>query len=103
MVQFYKIFDVFWTDQKSGFKAGDTLVCRIMSSLKMCPITDNDSNENILAMDVVSRGLYFIFKGHVNLFYKNSSELARLGPGSYFGDISYFLNIKNQYIFQFQN
>jgi signal-transduction protein with cAMP-binding, CBS, and nucleotidyltransferase domain len=54
-----------------------------------------NTNENVIETGIVSRGIYFIFKGHVSIFYKNSSELAKLGSGSYFGDISYIFNLKN--------
>jgi signal-transduction protein with cAMP-binding, CBS, and nucleotidyltransferase domain len=54
-----------------------------------------NTNENVIETGIVSRGIYFIFKGHVSIFYKDSSELAKLGSGSYFGDISYIFNLKN--------
>ena len=50
-------------------------------------------------MEVVSNGIYFINEGVVDLVYINKTkhQLVALDPGSYFGDISFIFQVKNQY------
>jgi len=40
--------------------------------------------------DVVSSGIYFVYEGQVDMYYKDSTHpLLMFDKGSYFGDISY--------------
>jgi len=40
--------------------------------------------------DVVSSGIYFVYEGQVDMYYKDSIHpLLMFDKGSYFGDISY--------------
>ena len=55
----------------------------------------------IIEQRVISRGVYFIFEGQVNVFYDNQNQkIVTLNHGSYFGDISYIFKINNLYYFE---
>ena len=118
LADFYQKFDIFWKDEEFGFLGDDLLICQIISSLQILPYFEDkkkkkdfacvNENESVLPLNVVSRGIFFIFNGHVDLYYKKSenitsSKLLTLAAGSYFGDISYIFNIRNQFIYKFNN
>ena len=50
-------------------------------------------------IDIVANSIYFIQEGVVDMGYKGHEghNLIVLEAGSYFGDISYILQVKNQY------
>lgn len=50
-------------------------------------------------IDIVANSIYFIQEGVVDMGYKGHEghNLVVLDAGSYFGDISYILQVKNQY------
>lgn len=57
-----------------------------------------DPEEPIIHLDCVSRGIYFIYDGHVDVHYKDRPQrFLKLDTGSYFGDISYIFKNRNQY------
>ena len=47
--------------------------------------------------------MYFVYQGKIDMYYKdNIDPLLKFESGSYFGDISYIFNAKNQFYFMFQ-
>jgi hypothetical protein len=78
-------------DPEFGFKADDKLIAMVASSLSYEHVDNIDSDYSMIKTDVVSTGIFFIFRGSVSLFYKNESQHALLvfEDGSYFGDISF--------------
>ena len=95
---FYKNFEIFFRDEEFGFQADDKLVCQIIASL--CYITDQP-NKSIVPQNVISRAIYFIVEGQVQIYYKDCLDpLVILKQGSYFGDISYLYQSFNQYYFE---
>ena len=48
-------------------------------------------------LGVVSDSIWFIHEGLVEVSYRDGEDVVVLEPGSYFGDISFILQIKNQY------
>ena len=57
-----------------------------------------------MKLDLVSDGIYLLFKGDIDLHYKNVDvPLLRFNEGTYFADISYILKVKNQYQFRLKS
>ena len=50
-----------------------------------------------MALDIVSNSIYFIQEGVIDIAYKDfeDANLITLEAGSYFGDVSYILEVKN--------
>lgn len=86
-------------DPEFGYKADDKLIAMIASSLSYEHIDNIDNNYSMIKTDVVSTGIFFIFRGKISIFYKNESAhaLLILEDGSYFGDISFIFQVINQY------
>ena len=70
----------------------------ILSSLQYEPYLGIE--ESILPLNTISNGIHFLFRGMVDIYYKSSQKLISLGPGSYFGEISYLFNVRNQFYYQ---
>jgi len=82
-------------DNEFGFKADDKLVTQVIASLSY---ENFEPDENILRLDVVSSGIFFIYDGEVEVSYKlNEYVLLIYDQGSYIGDTSYIFQIRNQY------
>lgn len=49
-----------------------------------------DETKSIIKQEIVSSGIFFIYKGTVKVYYKDSNyPLVVFEEGSYFGDISF--------------
>ena len=82
-------------DNEFGFKADDKLVTQVIASLSY---ENFEPDENILRLDVVSSGIFFIYDGEVEVSYKlNEYVLLIYDQGSYIGDTSFIFQIRNQY------
>ena len=84
------------------FSADMKLIVMLMSSLKLEPadIMIKTNGGNMIRVDKVSTGIYFIERGLVTVSYKSSGVLCKLSEGSYFGEISYLFQVRNRYHFK---
>lgn len=90
---FQEKFDILFFDPEFGYKADDKLIAMVASSLSYEHI---DENKSILKQDVVSSGIFFIYKGSVSVYYKEIAHaLVIFEEGSYFGDISFIFQVIN--------
>ena len=102
---FQKKFDVLFSDPEFGFRADDKLITKVVASLSF-EHTQNEGSEedasSLLMVDIVSNSIYFIQEGSVDMAYKGHEghNLVMLESGSYFGDVSYILQVKNQYTYK---
>jgi hypothetical protein len=78
--------DIIFVDPEFGFKADDKLITQIIASLT----SEYCDDRNIIPIDIVSPGIYFIYEGTVELYSKKlENPILNLNEGSYFGEISY--------------
>ena len=95
MLDFQEKFDILFEDPEFGLHADKKLVSQIVSSLTYEYF---DPGENIVQLDVISSGIYFIQKGSVTMYHMDCKhELLHYDAGSYIGDTSYIFQIKNRY------
>lgn len=99
--QFLRKFDYLFKEPDIKFDADLKMVAMMMSSLKLEPFHLNDGC--ILNLDQITTGIYFIDKGVVSVRYQNSDIICKLDDGSYFGEISYLFQVRNQYKFTLEN
>lgn len=91
-------FTILFEDQEFGFKADDKLIAHISSSLSYEQIDENLENISVIRQDAVSCGIFFLYQGQVQMFWRNTPHhLVTFEVGSYFGDISFIFQIRNQY------
>jgi hypothetical protein len=96
---FQKQFDILFMDPEFGYQADDKLIAMITSSLSYEHVDNIESDYSMIKTDVVSSGIFFIFRGSVSVYCKDVNEHALLifEDGSYFGDISFIFQVINQY------
>ena len=102
---FQERFDILFFDPEFGFKADDKLITQVVASLsyEFCDVNESRHQKSIIMNDVVSSGIYFIYEGQVDMYYKDSNHpLIMFDRGSYFGDISYIFQVRNQYFYYFR-
>lgn len=91
--------EIIFVDPEFGFKADDKLISQIIASLT-CEYCDD---RNVIPIDIVSPGIYFIYEGTIELYSKKlDNPILNLNEGSYFGEISYIFEIINQYYYYFK-
>jgi hypothetical protein len=78
-------------DPEFGYQADDKLIAMVISSLSYEHVDNIESDFSMIKTEVVSSGIFFIFKGSVSVYNKNVKDHALLifEDGSYFGDISF--------------
>lgn len=91
---FVRKFNYMFNEPDVGFKGSMTLFAHVMSVLELEP---NFKKKTILKLDIISCGIYFIEKGDIAVSYKNGPVLVNLHEGSYFGDISFIFQVRNQF------
>ena len=104
MLDFQEKFDTVFFDPEFGFKADDKLVTLIIASLsyEYCDWS-NKNPTSIIPHDVISPGIYFVYQGKVDMYYKDNEEpLLWFEQGCYFGDISYIFSARNQFYYFLQ-
>jgi len=70
----------------------------ILSSLSL---TQSNSKETLLPLNIISNSINFVWEGSVDIYYKESPfKLLTLRPGSYYGEISFIFQTKNQFYYQ---
>ena len=90
-----------WSDAEFGFRADDKMIVKIVSSLSFeytcCKYSKDADPVGILQIGIISDSLWFIYEGSVEINYRDGQKIVVLEPGSYFGEVSLILQIKNQY------
>ena len=121
LVELHQKFSILFHDDgdpEFGFQADDKLITYFLASLSLEQIftfrSDDQKDEDFtpeqlrdqrnysfIPLDVVSKSLYLIDNGKVDVYYQESEHaLVHYEDGSYFGDISYIFKAKNQYKFK---
>ena len=70
MKDFQKTFDMIFIDKEFGFKADDKLISMVLASLEYEHIYD-DGRDSLVPLELISRGITFIQKGHIVVSYKS--------------------------------
>jgi len=98
-LRFQTQFDTLFIDPEFGFKADDSLVTYVVSSLQF-ETSEDDQKSNFIELSSISKKIFFIFAGAVDVSYKRTRiSLVSLRQGSYFGDTSLLFSLKNKFVF----
>ena len=105
MTEFIEKFDTLFLDPEFGFKADDKLTTKLFASLSYEYMEKEDDEDmvwtqSIISLDIVSSMVYFIFEGEIDISHKEMEQpFVTLSTGSYFGEISFIFQVRNQYKF----
>jgi len=98
MLQFQDRFDILFRDPEFGFTADDDLIAQVIASLSYEHV---DYSTPIMRLDEITDCIYFVYEGEVTVSYKQTKQpLLLFEQGSYIGETSFILKIRNQYTYQ---
>ena len=89
-----KQFDTLFCDSEFRFKADFKMVSMFLSSLKIEP----ENKVDWISLNTTSKNIFLIAEGSIEVKYAEHPILT-FRDGSYFGEVSFLLNVANKYNF----